>query len=191
MYKNLYPIPEWQLFSVLSSPIYKDFFTRELQLHRLGMNYDDYYQNYDYEYEYDTAVSLEEYHNLVLDVVHIPWAIPHFDWVYHNSERDQHIVYDLEQSIYTFYHPNLFDEVYVKELIIEMLHRILWNVNLNHHKSFYYHTLKEDLHKYLHKKWFNSSLREELIQVTWNPSRFFEWCLDNDEKRHINTLFRI
>lgn len=173
MYKNLYPIAESQLFAVLSNPIYEEFFTRELQLHHLGMNYDDYYENYDYEYEYDTAVSLEEYHNIVLDILSVPWAISHFEFIYHDSERDQHIVYDLEQSIYTFYHPNLFDEVYVKELIIEILHRILWNVNLNHHKCLYYHTLKEDLYQYLHKKWFYSSLREELIQVTWNPSRFF------------------
>ena len=32
-------------------------------------------------------------------------------------------------------------------------------------------------------------IEEELIQVTWHPSRFMDWCLDNEEKEELSYTF--
>ena len=42
--------------------------------------------------------------------------------------------------------------------------------------------LKKDYEKELKKLKFNN-FEEELIAKTWHPSRFQEWCFDEDQKK--------
>ena len=39
------------------------------------------------------------------------------------------------------------------------------------------------------KKLRFENYHEELIQKTWHPCRFQEWCLDEEEKKKIISLF--
>jgi len=35
----------------------------------------------------------------------------------------------------------------------------------------------------------NGAIKEELMAVAWHPDRMKDWCLDNEEKLEIDTLF--
>ena len=34
-------------------------------------------------------------------------------------------------------------------------------------------------------------IRYELLPVAWHPSRFYDWCCDNDEKRFLKEMWRV
>ena len=49
-----------------------------------------------------------------------------------------------------------------------------------HHELFRYH------HK---RKFYKKLYYDDLLPVAWHPDRFFDWCLDEDEKRELKQMW--
>jgi hypothetical protein len=96
-----------------------------------------------------------------------------FKELYYNQMWD----WDDEISL----NPNItFD--FVKDFINEP-----WNwKNLSKNLFNYHRYFEEEYYKSIKIKKQLSIINKELIEKTWHPSRFFNWCLDIDEQQEIN-----
>ena len=45
-----------------------------------------------------------------------------------------------------------------------------------------FEAIHDKLYQYHHKKKYFKSLHEELIAIAWYPDRYWDWCVDEDEK---------
>ena len=43
---------------------------------------------------------------------------------------------------------------------------------------------------YLKRKKEKQQIKEELMPITWHPSRYFDWCVDEDEKEFLEKLWK-
>ena len=43
--------------------------------------------------------------------------------------------------------------------------------------------------KFEKRKEFKRELSEELMSVSWNPNRWWDWCMSEDEKKEIYSMF--
>ena len=86
-----------------------------------------------------------------------------------------------------YYYKRYYD-AYIEELEeledMYMLDYYLWE-----HKENYGKALTQDLFRYYHQKMFSKALREELIPITWHPDRYWDWCVPEDEKERIRSMF--
>jgi len=48
---------------------------------------------------------------------------------------------------------------------------------------------KDVLSSYHFRKKQKANIREELLPVAWHPNRYWDWCLDEDEKYEISKLW--
>ena len=44
-------------------------------------------------------------------------------------------------------------------------------------------------HDYQKRKAEKASVKEELLPITWHPSRWYDWCVPEDEKKETEKLF--
>ena len=50
--------------------------------------------------------------------------------------------------------------------------------------------IHDELFRYHHKRKFYKKLYyDDLLPVAWHPDRFFDWCLDEDEKRGLEQMW--
>ena len=42
--------------------------------------------------------------------------------------------------------------------------------------------------QYIHKLKYYTTLRDELMHIAWHPDRVWDWCFDEDQKKHWNML---
>ena len=52
-----------------------------------------------------------------------------------------------------------------------------------------FYQLSRELFQYHHKRRFFKSLHEELIAIAWNPDRWQDWCLCEEERKEIEKLW--
>ena len=50
--------------------------------------------------------------------------------------------------------------------------------------------LETDLFRWHHKKKYQKDLKEEVLPVAWHPSRFWNWCMAEDEKKTAEQLWK-
>ena len=58
------------------------------------------------------------------------------------------------------------------------------------YQNYTFSEMIENLNRIESTKHFLYCIEEELIEITWNPNRFVDWCLDQEEKRFITSNFR-
>ena len=75
---------------------------------------------------------------------------------------------------------------YYREELYEMYQR---DYDLSMHKGRYNSKLSEELFQFYHKRKFFKRLCDELLATAWHPDRWWDWCLDNDEKQEIEKLW--
>ena len=46
-----------------------------------------------------------------------------------------------------------------------------------------YDAIHDDLLRHHHKREFYGGLKDELLPIAWHPDRWWDWCVDEDEKR--------
>ena len=49
--------------------------------------------------------------------------------------------------------------------------------------------IHEELFQYHHKRKFSNKIYDELLPIAWHPSRVWDWCFDEDEKRVAEKLW--
>ena len=49
-----------------------------------------------------------------------------------------------------------------------------------------YDAIHDDLLRHHHKREFYGGLKDELLPIAWHPDRWWDWCVDEDEKRWID-----
>ena len=47
----------------------------------------------------------------------------------------------------------------------------------------------DDLLQYHHKRQFYIKIYNELLPIAWHPDRFWDWCMPEDEKKEISTIY--
>ena len=57
--------------------------------------------------------------------------------------------------------------------------------------GWFYAEVHRELFRYHHKREFFEGIRDELLPVTWHPDRFFDWCLDEEEREFLKEMWRI
>ena len=106
------------------------------------------------------------------------------------SERLQSVRENSTVLYYNFAREKKMFDYYNKRSYIEeledmyMLDYYLWE-----HKENYGKALTQELFRYYHQKMFSKALREELIPITWHPDRYWDWCVPEDEKERIRSMF--
>ena len=70
-----------------------------------------------------------------------------------------------------------FIDRYIRNIDFNKLSENLFHINeyIAYTKVYYSQRMKQTIQQ-------TKKLEEELIQKTWHPSRFYDWCLCNDEK---------
>ena len=48
--------------------------------------------------------------------------------------------------------------------------------------------IHDELHQYHHKLKFSRKIADELAPVAWHPDRWWDWCIDIEEKKEIQKL---
>ena len=46
-----------------------------------------------------------------------------------------------------------------------------------------------ELFQYHHKRKFYRKIHDELLPIAWHPDRWWDWCVDEDEKRIAEKLW--
>ena len=77
---------------------------------------------------------------------------------------------------------NKFDNNFIIDFIDIMIEI---NPHKLEHKNKFYKDLHYDLMKAIHKRKFYKDLRDELIIITWHPSRYLDWCIDFEEQKFL------
>ena len=54
-----------------------------------------------------------------------------------------------------------------------------------------YDSIHHDLLRHHHKREFFGRIRDELLSVAWHPDRFFDWCVDEEEKGFLKKMWKI
>ena len=57
------------------------------------------------------------------------------------------------------------------------------------HKAMYGRALETDLFRWHHKKKYQMGIKEELLPIAWHPSRYWDWCMAEDEKKILENFF--
>ena len=57
------------------------------------------------------------------------------------------------------------------------------------HKRKYGKALETELFRWHHKKKYQMGIEDELMPVAWHPSRYWDWCMDEDEKKTAEQLW--
>ena len=50
--------------------------------------------------------------------------------------------------------------------------------------------IQEEILKYHHKRRFARGIHDELLPVAWHPDRWWDWCVDEEEKRVTKELWK-
>ena len=53
-----------------------------------------------------------------------------------------------------------------------------------------FNRLHHELFQYHHKREFSRGVREDLLPIAWHPDRFWSWCVDEDGRRFIESVWR-
>lgn len=88
--------------------------------------------------------------------------------------------------------PNIFENPNLNQELLDFLNSknitiSFKNISYNHFN--YDNPIAYYLDRQINTHKFNSKIKQELIQVSWNPNRFFNWILDEEEKTYINSSF--
>ena len=70
--------------------------------------------------------------------------------------------------------------------------KIIENINRraqSRHKKTYGYNLSRDVFRYHHKRQNYTALRDELEEVAWHPDRWWDWCVDEEEKQVAEKLW--
>ena len=51
-----------------------------------------------------------------------------------------------------------------------------------------YENIHADLFKYHHERKFSRKIHEEVLSIAWHPDRFWNWCVDEEEKRFLRDV---
>ena len=109
------------------------------------------------------------------------------------SERLQSVRENSTVLYYNFVREKKMFDYYNKRSYIEELEELedmyMLDYYLWEHKENYGKALTQDLFRYYHQKMFSKALREELIPITWHPDRYWDWCVPEDEKERIRSMF--
>ena len=54
-----------------------------------------------------------------------------------------------------------------------------------------YGSIHRELFQYHHKREFFGRIRDELLPVAWYPDRFFDWCVDEEEKEFLKKVWGV
>ena len=57
------------------------------------------------------------------------------------------------------------------------------------HKTKYGKALETELFRWHHKKKYQKDIKEELMPVAWHPSRYWDWCMADEEKKTAEQLW--
>ena len=57
------------------------------------------------------------------------------------------------------------------------------------HKRKYGEALEADLFRWHHRKKYQKYVKKVLLPVAWHPSRYWDWCMDEDEKKTVEQLW--
>ena len=53
-----------------------------------------------------------------------------------------------------------------------------------------YDSIHHDLLRYHHKRKFFKKIHDEVLPLAWHPDRFFDWCIDEEEKGFLKGVWR-
>ena len=53
-----------------------------------------------------------------------------------------------------------------------------------------YDSIHHDLLRHLHKRKFFKKIHDEVLSVAWHPDRFFDWCVDEEEKEFLEEMWK-
>ena len=53
-----------------------------------------------------------------------------------------------------------------------------------------YDSIHRELFQYHHKREFFGRIHDELLPVAWHPDRFFNWCVDAEEKKFLGEMWK-
>ena len=45
--------------------------------------------------------------------------------------------------------------------------------------------IHDELYQYHHKLKFSKKIADELTPIAWHPDRYWDWCVDEEEKQEI------
>ena len=51
--------------------------------------------------------------------------------------------------------------------------------------------IHRDLFRYHHKRRFSRKIHEDLLPIAWHPYRFWNWCVDKEEKGFLEEMCRV
>uniref|UniRef100_UPI001C0712A8 hypothetical protein n=1 Tax=Acinetobacter baumannii TaxID=470 RepID=UPI001C0712A8 len=52
-----------------------------------------------------------------------------------------------------------------------------------------YDKIYDELFKYHHKRKFYGKIRDEILPIAWHPDRYWNWCLDEEEKERAKKMW--
>ena len=52
-----------------------------------------------------------------------------------------------------------------------------------------FEAIHNELFQFHHKRKYFKSLDEELAPIAWHPDRYWDWCLDEEERKEIEKLW--
>ena len=59
----------------------------------------------------------------------------------------------------------------------------------SHHKTKYGKALETELFRWHHKNKYQMGIEDDLIPVAWHPSRFWDWCMAEEDKKTAEQLW--
>ena len=51
-------------------------------------------------------------------------------------------------------------------------------------------TVFDEIFKYHHQCEFSGKIYEEMLPIAWHPDRFWDWCVDEEEKGFLEGMWR-
>ena len=53
-----------------------------------------------------------------------------------------------------------------------------------------YDSIHHDLLRHLHKCKFFKKIHDRLLPIAWHPARFFDWCVDEEDKEFLKEMWK-
>ena len=54
-----------------------------------------------------------------------------------------------------------------------------------------YDSIHHDLLRHHHKRSFSRRIHDEVLPIAWHPNRFWDWCVDEEEKGFLEEMWKI
>ena len=80
-------------------------------------------------------------------------------------------------------------DLFVTREWIDMWHNDCYNDDGNHGWCGWYDKLFEWHEGYQNLKVQKAQIKEKLLPIAWHPSRYWDWCMSEDEKRETEKLW--